>query len=182
MKINAGTYRLGPGHGDLTVKTGRTGAAAKAGHNLTMHVTSWDALVEVAEDLSQTRIELNADSGSISVREGVGGMQALGEDDKLDIKKTIDDEVLKKQTVMFRSTGAAPAADGNGVTIRGDLTLNGKTRPIEFEATPSDDGLLSASTVIKQSDFGMKPYSTLFGALKVVDEVEVSLAAKLPAA
>ena len=86
-----------------------------------------------AEDLSQTRIELNADSGSISVREGVGGMQALGEDDKLDIKKTIDDEVLKKQTFMFRSTGAAPAADGNGVTIRGDLTLNGKTRPIEFE-------------------------------------------------
>jgi hypothetical protein len=33
--------------------------------------------------------------------------------------------------------------------------------------------------VIKQTDWGMKPYSTLFGALKVVDEVEVSLDARL---
>jgi hypothetical protein len=35
--------------------------------------------------------------------------------------------------------------------------------------------------VLKQSDWGIKPYSTLFGALKVVDEVEVALEASLPA-
>ncbi len=159
--------------------TTRTGAAAKAGHNLTMHVTSWDALVEVGADVSQTRVEVNADGGSLKVREGRGGMQALGDDDKADIEKTIDDEVLKKQSVTFRSTSAAAGA-GGAVTIQGDMTLNRKTRPITFDVAIGDDGAVAATAVIKQTDFGMKPYSTLFGALKVVDEVEIRIAATLP--
>ena len=40
----------------------------------------------------------------------------------------------------------------------------------------------TAAAVVTQTGFGMKPYSTLFGALKVADEVSVSLAAKLPTA
>jgi polyisoprenoid-binding protein YceI len=45
-----------------------------------------------------------------------------------------------------------------------------------------DGGELACSAVIKQSDWGMKPYSALFGTLKVVDEVEVAIAARLPEA
>ena len=44
-----------------------------------------------------------------------------------------------------------------------------------------DDGSLKASAVIKQSDWGIKPYSALFGALKVADEVDVALDAQAPA-
>ena len=33
---------------------------------------------------------------------------------------------------------------------------------------------LTGSATVKQSDWGMKPYSALFGALKVADEVEVA--------
>ena len=42
-------------------------------------------------------------------------------------------------------------------------------------AAASLDGWLSASAVRKQTAWGIKPYSTLFGALKVADEVEVTL-------
>ncbi len=35
--------------------------------------------------------------------------------------------------------------------------------------------MLSGTAVVTQSDWGMKPYSALFGALKVKDEVEVVL-------
>ena len=45
-------------------------------------------------------------------------------------------------------------------------------RPISFDVHAAD-GSVTATTVIKQTDFGMKPYSTLFGALKVIDEVEI---------
>ena len=38
-----------------------------------------------------------------------------------------------------------------------------------------DDGALSATAVVKQTDWGMKPYSALFGALKVHEDVEVVL-------
>jgi len=41
------------------------------------------------------------------------------------------------------------------------------------------DGALSGSAVIKQSDWGISPYSTLFGALKVADTVEVAIDASL---
>jgi hypothetical protein len=37
-----------------------------------------------------------------------------------------------------------------------------------------------ATVVVTQSVFGMKPYSTLFGALKVADEVRVELDAAVP--
>ena len=107
-------------------------------------------------------------------------MQALGDDDKANIQQTVDDEVLKRQAITFRSTRVQPAADGRGFGVQGDLTLLGTTRPLAFDVTVGDGGTLAAVAVVKQSDWGMKPYSALFGALKVVDEVEVEIVVHLP--
>jgi polyisoprenoid-binding protein YceI len=178
MSIQEGTHKLGPETGTLSVRTGRTGAAAKAGHNLLIHVTAWQATLEVTVDPTQTSIALDADATSLRVREGTGGMQALGDDDKASIQKTIDDDVLKRKGIEFRSTAVQPAGDGR-LTVQGDLTLGGKSHPISFDLSV-DDGKLSGSAVVKQTDWGIKPYSTLFGALKVVDEVEVVIDASLP--
>jgi len=180
MSILAGTHELGPESGTLSVMTQRTGAAAKAGHNLLIDVTAWQATIEVGEDPARISVVLDADATSLRVREGTGGMQALGDDDKASIEQTIDDEVLKRQGIAFRSTAVQTAADGSRITVQGDLTLVGKARPIAFELTVGDDGRLSGSAVIKQTEWGITPYSTLFGALKVVDEVEVLVDAGLP--
>ena len=113
MPIQTGRYKLGPGHGTLSVRTKRTGAAAKAGHDLVIHVTSWAATLEVADGPAAAAVvTLDADATSLRVREGKGGMQALGEDDKLSIHKTIDDDVLKRQDIVFRSTEAQRSPDG----------------------------------------------------------------------
>jgi polyisoprenoid-binding protein YceI len=175
-----GTFRLGPDHGRLFVKTGRTGAAAKAGHNLVLDVTAWSATLVVADDPAGTSLRVEADGASLRVREGHGGMQALGEDDKASIVQSIDEDVLKRQGVTFLSTGARPTADGRGLRFEGDLTLVGRTRPIAFEVRVDDDGALTGGCHVKQTDWGIKPYSTLFGALKVVDEVEALVEAVLP--
>jgi polyisoprenoid-binding protein YceI len=176
--LPAGTYRLGPGDGTLSVRTGRTGAAAKAGHDLVIHVTAWEATLRVGETPADTSVELDADATSLRVREGTGGMQSLGDDDKANIQTTIDDEVLKREAIAFRST-AVTAADGR-LEVRGELTLAGTTRPLAFELSLGDDGRLSGTAVVRQTEFGMKPYSTLFGALKVADDVRVELDAALP--
>jgi polyisoprenoid-binding protein YceI len=168
-------YELGTENGTLFVKTERSGAAAKAGHNLVIDVTAWQATFEVGEE---TSIALHADATSLRVREGTGGMQALGDDDKASIEETIDDEVLKRQQIVFRST--AVQTEGGRLGVQGELTLVGTTRPIAFDVTLGDDGKLDASAVVKQSDWGISPYSTLFGTLKVVDEVTVVLDATLP--
>jgi Fe-Mn family superoxide dismutase len=178
MSLPAGTHTLGPEHGTLAVRTGRTGAAAKAGHDLLIHVAAWQATLEVGEDPGQTSVTLDADPTSLRVREGTGGMQPLGADDKANIETTIGDEVLKGQAIEFRSTGVQPAAGGSRLSVRGDLTLFGETRPIAFEVLVGD-GTLGSSVIVKQSEWGVTPYSALFGALKVADEVEVELDASL---
>ena len=179
MSLQAGTYRLGPDDGTLSVRTKRTGAAAKAGHDLLIHVTAWEATLEVGDDAADTSVELSADGASLRVREGTGGMQSLGDDDKANIQQTIDDDVLERQAITFRST-AVTGADAT-LNVQGELTLAGTTRPLAFDLAVADDGTLSAVAVVKQTDWGMKPYSALFGALKVVDEVEVAIDASLPA-
>ena len=79
MSLQPGTRTFGPDDSTLAVRTGRSGAAAKAGHDLLIHITAWQATLEVGEDPAQTSIVLNADGGSLRVREGTGGMQALSD-------------------------------------------------------------------------------------------------------
>jgi polyisoprenoid-binding protein YceI len=172
---------LGPGDGTLSVRTKRAGAAAKAGHNLLLRVTSWEARLALGTDPTDTSVELDVDATSLRVLEGTGGMQALGDDDKANIEKTIDGEVLKRKAITFRSSEVQPATGGGGLSVRGDLTLLGRSHPLAFDVAVAEGGALSAVAFVKQSDWGMKPYSTLFGALKVVDEVEVEIEVHLPA-
>jgi polyisoprenoid-binding protein YceI len=175
--IPAGTHRLGPDNATLSVHTGRGGTAAKAGHDLELHVTAWEATLDAGEDPDATRIALTADASSLRVQKGTGGIQALGDDDKENIHQTIDDDVLKRQDIVFRSTRVGSAADG--LSVEGELTLAGTTQPIAFDLAVGDDGSLSATAVVTQSRWGMKPYSALWGALKVLDEVEVKLEGRL---
>jgi hypothetical protein len=141
---------------------------AKAGHDLTIEVTSWEGTLALGD---QPSLSLVVDSTSFKVLEGKGGIQALDADDLANIEKTIDDEVLMRRKIKFQSTGLE--LDGSNVKVTGDLTLMTNTHPLTFDLALSDDGRLSGSAVVKQSDWGMKPYTALFGALKVADEVEI---------
>jgi hypothetical protein len=161
-------HTFGPENATLTVRTKRQGAASKAGHDLLIEVTSWSAT------LDERTIALTADSSSLRVLEGTGGMMTLGDDDKDGIAQTIDDEVLKGTPIEFRSTSVEP---GPG-RVSGELELAGERRPIEFELA-SADGRITGTAVVKQTDWGMKPYSALFGTLKVADEVVVEIDARL---
>jgi YceI-like domain len=148
----------GPTNSTLLVRTERAGAAAKAGHDLTIEVTQWEATVDAG------RVTMTADSRSLKVLEGTGGMKKLDADDMRNIEQTIDDEVLQGGTIAFTGT-----IDGTGAAT-GELDLLGTQRPVSFTVV---DG--ASRAVVKQTDFGIKPYSALFGTLKVADEVTVEL-------
>jgi polyisoprenoid-binding protein YceI len=179
VSLPAGTHRLGPDDATLSVRTKRVGAAAKAGHDLLMHVTSWNATLVVDEDPPRTTIELRADGSSLRVIQGTGGIQALTEDDIASIHRTIDDDVLAGREIEFRSTRVEPADDGGRHAVDGELTIAGRTHPISFELELGEDGALTARAVVTQTAWGMKPYSALFGALRVHDDVEVALTGRL---
>ena len=175
MPTAPGTYTLGPENAELLVHTGRRGGAAKAGHDLTIEVGSWSATLELAQDPAAGKLALSADGGSLRVREGHGGMTKLGDDDKQGITQTIDEEVLSGSAIEFRSTAVAPGAEPGQLRVKGELELVGTTRPVEFELNLTDGGHLTGEATIIQSEWGIKPYSTLFGALKVADELKVTV-------
>jgi hypothetical protein len=165
-------YVFGPDTGKLEVHTRKSGAAAKAGHNLRIEVTTWNATLDLDEPGSLT---LSADSRSLRVIEGTGGVMPLGDDEKAAIPQTIDEEILEGKPIKFRSTHVARS--GSSVDVEGELELDGARAPVSFGLTV-DDGHLTGSAKLKQTDFGIKPYSALFGTLKVADEVEVTVDAR----
>ena len=72
MSIPTGTYRLGPGNGTLSVRTGRVGAAAKAGHDLLLHVTVWQATLEIGEEIGSVLARLVQGSGREEISSPIG--------------------------------------------------------------------------------------------------------------
>jgi len=167
--VEPGTHRFGPNNATLSVQTRRGGAAAKAGHDLLLHVTAWEGTLTIGDDGAPAAAELSADATSLRVQKGTGGMKALDDEDKANIHQTIDDEVLERRDIAFRSTFV------DGGWADGELTLGDRTRPLSVALAVADDGTVTATATVKQSDWGMKPYSALFGTLKVLDEVEIAL-------
>jgi hypothetical protein len=47
---------------------------------------------------------------------------------------------------------------------------------VTFDLAVGEDGAVTGNATVTQSAFGMKPYSALFGALKVADDVRVEIA------
>ena len=154
--------------------TTREGAAAKAGHDLTIEVRSWSGEVTVEDSTAQ--LQFTADSRSLNVLDGTGGIKSLTASDKDNIKKTIDKDVLKGCAISFSSTSGA--INGDRLTVQGELELGGKRSPIQFDLFVNGDRLTGRATV-KQTNFGMKPYTAMFGTLRVADEIGVVIDAAI---
>lgn len=169
MSIPEGTHSIGPSNGSLRVKTGREGAAAKAGHDLVLEVTSWDATVEGGDNPS---IKLTADPGSIEVVSGTGGAKALTDKDRGEIKKSMSSKVLGSSPITFQSTEVSDSA------ARGDLSIAGSSSSVNVPLNVNGGGI-SGSVTLSQNEFGIKQFKALMGALKVSDQVTVEFQGNL---
>ena len=127
--------QYGPENASLRIRTGRTGGAAKAGHDQLIEVESWQATLDRE---AQPALTLTADSRSLRVLEGTGGINSLTDKDRADIKKTIDKEVLKGCAIEFRSTQVEPNGDRTMLSVQGELELGGRRGPVTFELATAD--------------------------------------------
>lgn len=175
MSIQAGTHSIGPGDGSLKIKTGREGAAAKMGHDLVIGVGSWEGTVAGGDSPS---ITLSADPSSLEVLEGSGGAKPLSDKDRADIKKSINGKVLGSSPIRFDSTSVEE--NGGQLLVKGNLSIAGSSSQVSIPLSVGADGSVSGSTTLSQSDFGIKPYSAMMGALKVKNDITVEVEGKLP--
>jgi polyisoprenoid-binding protein YceI len=182
-----GTYELGPGDGRVLVKTRREGLAARAGHDLTMEITQWSAQVKVpaAEEggIAAATLTAELDLGSLAVREGTGGAKPLSDRDRRDIQGTARKILGDAAKASFASSRVVPATAGspsaNGA-IEGTLTLRGTSRPLRLQVISPAPGAYRGSATVRQTDFGITPYSGFFGTLKLKDEVAVEFEVSIP--
>jgi polyisoprenoid-binding protein YceI len=170
MATRAGRYAL---EGRLTLRTSRDGLAAQAGHDLTIDVGRWSGEVVIGTDLAPSSLDAKLELGSLVVRAGTGGIKALTDRDKREIIATAR-KVLSADRypeASFTASSFSPAADGG--TIDGTLTLAGKSGPLRLEVRQTGPDRYLATTTVRQTSFGIKPYSGFLGALKVSDAVAV---------
>ncbi len=175
----AETILLGPDDGALQLHTTRTGAAAKMGHDLVIAVRRWKGAVTLSEDgQSVTAVSGSAETASCEVIEGHGGVKPLSDGDRATIKSNIEKDVLLSEQhpeISFQSTAV------EGMTIQGQLTLAGVTRPWELHCELVGDRVVGRGSV-SQSAHGVKIYSAMMGALKVGDVVGVTVEVRNPRA
>lgn len=175
-------WSLDSSSGELQILTGVAGLAAKTGHRLTIVVRSWQATVDWSGD-QPTRVDLTVAVDSIEVIKGEGGVSPLAGPEKgiarSNALKSLD--AKKFPRITFSTDDIVKTADG--YRLAGTLEIHGRARPKTVDVKVEDRGdqwAMSAQTPVIQTEFGVKPYSLLLGAVRVTDEVTVSFSASLP--
>ncbi|MBW3641621.1 MAG: YceI family protein [Actinobacteria bacterium] len=185
MTPKSGTHDIGPSNGQLTVNTYVGGMGSKMGHDLVLQASRWSGTLNLDPDNpSASSVQVTIDPRSLEVIQASGGVKALSDKDKREIaqnqEKTL--QVDRFPEITFESTsvnGSAPR-----LSVDGNLTIVGNTRPVTLDVEVDDAGAnskVTAKTTIVQTDFGVKPYSKL-GALKVKDPVDLQIVLTLPSA
>jgi polyisoprenoid-binding protein YceI len=90
------------------------------------------------------------------------------------IQKDMEEMTLEPKKfpeIAFHSSRVEKLADGQW-KVDGDLSLHGVTKPVSLNVKRTGDSY-TAHTVLKQTDFGIKPISVAGGTIKVKNEVEI---------
>jgi polyisoprenoid-binding protein YceI len=176
MSLSQGERSLGPSDGEIRIKTGREGVAAKVGHDLTIRFDKWSGQLRVGPGgPADASVEVEIQLPSFVVVSGVGGAKALSDGDKADITKNglkhIDAD--KYPVATFRSTAAKPS--GNGGVLEGTFTLAGKSVPLALTVTDGGGGKWHATGEITQTGLGLKQFKAMMGALKLADAIVIEI-------
>lgn len=178
--MTAEEWTLDAADGQLLIRTGVTGRAAKMGHRLTIAMNTWLATVRWSGG-EPIEAELTVDVKSLQVLKGEGGIKALSGPEKAlarsNALKVFDAERFPQ--IHFRVGDIAQAEDSYLLT--GTLKIHGVVNDCSVTVRVEDLGAswrLSCETEVRHSDFGMKPYSMLMGSMKVVDSVSISFTAE----
>jgi len=177
---HSAAWGLDGSDGELLIRTGVAGRAAQLGHRLTIAMRRWRATVQWNGD-SPVSADLTVDVDSLEVVRGDGGLTPLSGPEKILVRgnalRSLDGRRFPR--ISFATNTIEKIDDGYRLT--GTLTIHGKARTQVVDVRTDDLGdgwRLCSETLVRQSDFGIKPYSQLLGSLKVADEVTVTFNAQ----
>jgi len=174
----AKTLNLDAKESRLLIHVGSGGVFGSFGHPHILEAT--DVVGQVLFDPDQVErssmtLKVRADSLTVIDKES--------QKDKEKIEKDMKEKVLETSShpeITFKSTQVVPRKVEGGnyeIHMEGDLNLHGVTKKVglDVKVTRLDSGLTAkGETVIKQTDFGIKPLSVAGGTVKVKNEVRLT--------
>lgn len=151
----------------------KDGLLARLAHDLKMQVERFS----IELDEKSQRIEATFDPSSLQVIcaqiDGRDAPLALSDGDKKKIYDNITKDVLrarKHPEIRFESSEIVLRSEG--YSVEGRLQLHGRSRAIQVDVRPEGARWVTEVT-IHQPDFGIKPYTAAFGALKIKPDVRI---------
>jgi polyisoprenoid-binding protein YceI len=172
-------WTLDASDGELLIRTGVTGRAARMGHRLTIAMARWQATVSWA-GAEPVTAELAVDTDSFEVLRGEGGVKGLSGSEKALVRSNAMRSLDASRYPEIRFTANAIDKTDDGYRLSGTLQIRGKSREHVMDLRTEDLGdswRMSAQSSVRQSDYGVKPYSLLMGSMQVADDVTVSFTA-----
>ena len=120
--------------------------------------------------IGEARVEFTVDAAKMKVKAD----PKVNAKDQAQIQKDMEEMTLepaKYPTITFKSSRVEKAGDGEW-KVEGMLALHGTNKPISL-TVKRDGEAYKGRTIIKQTDFGIKPVSVGGGTIKVKNEVEI---------
>ncbi len=187
MALKAGTYSLNGNSGNVYIYTFKEGLLSKLAHDLLIDVTNFKVNVNVPEKgFSSGNLDLELQANSLKVicalKEGERQPDTLKEKDIADIERDMAKKVLhpdKYPTVNFCSKeilekpGLSYKLDEDGYHVKGELSLHGVTKPVEFNIKITNGKNLTGMITLLQKDYGIKPFKAMLGTLKIKNEINI---------
>ncbi len=146
-------------------------------HDLELHTRALEGTLEVQGESVQVDVEIGL--WNLGVRDGI-----LSRLEKGECKRLLRKKVLKKEADAWARFQGGGTLEGERVALDGTLAIRGsRPRKVSLECTVSggDNGVVTVllKHALLQTDYGIKPYSALMGALKLQDEIRVEIEAKV---
>jgi polyisoprenoid-binding protein YceI len=172
-------WTLDAADGELLLRTGVKGRAARMGHRLTIAMTRWQATARWA-GADPVAAELVVETDSFEVVSSQGGVKGLSGPEKALVRSNALSSLGASGFAEIRFTADAIEETKKGYRLTGTLTIRGKQRDHVIDLYTEDLGdswRMSAESTVRQSDYGIKPYSLLMGSVQVADDVTLSFTA-----
>jgi polyisoprenoid-binding protein YceI len=177
--VTGAEWTLDASDGELLLRTGVKGRAARMGHRLTIAMTRWRATVAWA-GADPVAAKLAVETDSIEVLRGEGGVKGLSGPEKTLVRSNALRSLDAGRFPEIRFTAETIDKTDDGYRLTGVLQIRGKPRKHVIDLRTEDLGdswRMSAESSVRQSDYGVKPYSLLMGSVQVADDVTVSFTA-----
>jgi polyisoprenoid-binding protein YceI len=174
------TWTIDGSDGELLVHTGVAGRASKMGHRLTIAMRRWQATVRWS-DGAPVAAQLTVDVDSLEVLRGEGGLTPLSGPEKILVRSNALRQLGAGRFPQICFDADSIDQSQDGYRLAGTLQIHGKPRRHVIDLRTEDLGevwRLFTQAVVRQSDFGVKPYSLLLGSLKVADDVTILFTAQ----